>query len=183
MANILIIHGTNGNPQENWIPWLKSELEKLGQIVTVPQFPDGERENLQSWFEEQNKYPINKETILVGHSKGATFILSILEQLSHPVKGSILVAGFTGKLNLSQFDLLNKTFAEKEFDWEKIKQNAGKIIIFHSDTDPYIPLPNAQAIADHLDTQLIMVPKSGHFNEAAGFTKFPLLLEQIKNLL
>jgi len=41
MANIFIIHGAYGNPDENWIPWLKTELEKLGNRVFVPKFPSG----------------------------------------------------------------------------------------------------------------------------------------------
>ena len=39
MANIFIIHGTEGYPEENWFPWLKKELEQKGHIVFVPQFP------------------------------------------------------------------------------------------------------------------------------------------------
>ncbi|GAG44616.1 unnamed protein product, partial [marine sediment metagenome] len=32
----LIIHGTYGHPKENWFPWLKEELEILGEKVYVP---------------------------------------------------------------------------------------------------------------------------------------------------
>lgn len=39
MANVIIIHGAYGNPEENWFPWLKKELEKLDCRVFVPKFP------------------------------------------------------------------------------------------------------------------------------------------------
>jgi len=35
----IIFHGSFGNSKENWIPWLKEELEKFGNIVSVPEFP------------------------------------------------------------------------------------------------------------------------------------------------
>ena len=46
MINILIIHGANGYPEENWFPWIKRELELLGCNVFVPQFPLGEKQTL-----------------------------------------------------------------------------------------------------------------------------------------
>jgi hypothetical protein len=39
MRNIFIIHGSYGYPEENWFPWLKKELSKLGHRVFVPKFP------------------------------------------------------------------------------------------------------------------------------------------------
>ena len=39
MKNVIIIHGTEGYPEENWFPWLKKNLEERGYNVTVPQFP------------------------------------------------------------------------------------------------------------------------------------------------
>ena len=65
MANIFIIHGSFGHPDENWIPWLKAELEKLGNRVFVPQFPTHENQTLNNWkntFNENEKY-LNKKLV------------------------------------------------------------------------------------------------------------------------
>ena len=56
MKNIFIIHGAYGNPEENWIPWLKTELERLGCNVSAPRFPTPENQSLENWTKIFNKY-------------------------------------------------------------------------------------------------------------------------------
>jgi len=72
------------------------------------------------------------------------------------------------------------TFAQREFNWDKIKGNCKKFYIFHSDNDPYIKLEKAEGMAKNLDIDVILVKNAGHFNKSAGYTKFELLLEKIK---
>ena len=55
--------------------------------------------------------------------------------------------------------------------------------MFRSDNDPYVPLEKAQELAKHLGVDVIIVKNAGHFNEKAGYTKFELLLENIRNVL
>ena len=33
MSNYLLVHGSFGSPFSNWIPWLRSELEKEKQQI------------------------------------------------------------------------------------------------------------------------------------------------------
>jgi len=183
--NVIIIHGSFGSPEENWFPWLKTELEKLGCNVFIPKFPTPENQSLKSWlsaFEEYKQY-LNEETVLVGHSLGPAFILSLLESLEKRVKAAFFVAGFLGKLENPEFDEINKSFTEKEFNWEKIKENCEQFFVFQSDNDPYVPEEKAKQLASNLRVEPILVKKAGHFNESAGYTQFPLLLEKIKTLL
>ena len=81
------------------------------------------------------------------------------------------------------FDNINKSFVDKRFDWQKIKQNCKKFYIFHSDNDPYVSLEKAEQLAKNLGVDVILVKNAGHFNEKVGYTKFELLLEKIKNEL
>ncbi len=182
MATVFIIHGAYGHPGENWFPWLKSELEKLGCTVFVPRFPTPEGQTLENWlkiFENYRQY-LDENTIFVGHSLGVPFILTILESLEKPIKASFLVAGFVSFLGNPAFDEINKTFVEKNFDWEKIRKNCKKFYIFHSDDDPYVPLEKAKELAENLGVNIILVKGAGHFNEKAGYTRFELLLKKIK---
>jgi predicted alpha/beta hydrolase family esterase len=185
MTNIIIIHGTGGDPESNWFPWLKSELEKLGCRVFVPKFPTPKNQSLENWLKVLKDYEryLNKDSIVVGHSLGPAFLLGILEKLNHPIKAAFFVAGFIGLLNNSEFDELNKTFVIKSFDWAKIKKNCKKFYIINSDNDPYVPLDKGKELAKNLDTELIVLKNAGHINHGTGYTKFGFLLEKIKNEL
>src|SRR4030042_2414130 len=184
---IFIIHGSYGNPQENWFPWLKQELEKLGHTGFVPGFPTPKNQSLENWervFEEYIE-KVDGNTIFVGHSLGPAFILSVLENLENPkpVKACFFVAGFIGLLNNSEFDGLNRAFSVREFNWSKIKENCQRFYLYHSDNDPYVPLEKAKELSKKLNCELKIIKGAGHFNKTAGYTEFELLLEDIKKEL
>ena len=63
--NVFIIHGIYGNPNENWFPWLKTELEKKGHEAIAPKFPTPIGQSLESWLKIFKKYEekISSETI------------------------------------------------------------------------------------------------------------------------
>jgi uncharacterized protein len=180
MANILIIHGAYGNPEENWFPWLKKELEERGHRVIVPKFPTPENQTLENWlkiFKDYKKY-LNTEAIMIGHSLGCSFILNVLENLDEPIKAVFLVAGWTGLLN-DPLDKINQTFVDKKFDWDRIKKNCTKFVLFNSANDPYIPIELGKKLAMDSGGELVIVENAGHFNRKAGYIKFDLLLERI----
>ncbi len=184
VKTVFIFHGIWGYPEENWFPWLKKELEKLGCEVFVPQFPTPEGQTLANWvkvFENYKKH-LNENSILVGQSLGAVFILRLLEKLEHPVRAAFLVAGFLEYIGLEEVDPLIKTFLEPKFDWEQIKRNCQDFFVYSSDNDPYLSLEKGRELASKLDVPLQIVKGAGHFNEAAGYLKFPLLLEKIREL-
>jgi len=184
MSNFFIIHGAFGNPQENWFPWLKAQLMKENNKVFVPEFPTPKGQNLESWlkrFEDFEK-ELNEDSALIGHSIGCAFILNLLENSPKQIKAAFLVAGFVGKLGNAKVDEINSTIAEREFDWEKIRQNCRKFVVFQSDNDPYVPLQKGKELAEKLGAEFILVKGAGHFNKKAGFTQFKRLFEEIKKL-
>ena len=182
MKNALILHGTDmrkaGNQnQSNWFPWLKKELEKRGYKVFLPELPQAWQPNIQRyWNFLQDKASFNTETVLIGHSSGATAILGILEKLPQgiKIKAAILVAGFIKDRSWNCQGLFPHLF-----DWKRISNAAKEIFVIHSNNDPYVPLTDAQEIATNLHTKVILKPNQGHFNLSASpkFKKFPFLLE------
>jgi predicted alpha/beta hydrolase family esterase len=93
--NIIIIHGTMGSPDGNWFPWLKSQLEN-DYNVYVPKFPTPDNQSKDEWLRVLNDAcpKFDKDTILVGHSIGATLMMHVLEVMDKPVYKSIFFALF-----------------------------------------------------------------------------------------
>ena len=92
--NVFIFHGTEGNPEENWFPWLEQKLEEKGCKVFVPQFPSPPLipAKISEWSEVLKNYEqfIDENTIIIGHSLGGVFALKVLEKLKHPVRAVFL---------------------------------------------------------------------------------------------
>lgn len=185
MKKILIFHGTGGNPQGNWFPWLKGELEKKDCQVFIPQFPDPrEGHNLADWLEvlKQYKQHINEDTILIGHSLGGLFLLRVLERLDHQVEAAYLVSASVGIRPIKFYDSDEK-FSGFDFDWSKIKRGAKHFTVYHSDNDPYVSLENGEELAKQLGVDLTFIPNAGHINAESGYIKFEKLLQDINSLL
>lgn len=181
ITKAIIIHGTGGSPEGNWFPWLKTELEKLRISVIAPQFPIGNKQSLSSWMSEFGKWStsVDAETIIIAHSIGPAFLLNFLEKNECSVAAAFLVAPFVGKLN-NEFDAMNKTFAEHDFDWAKIKQRCRNFFVYSGDDDPYVPLEKGELVSAKLNARFKVIRGGGHLNKEFGYTKFPLLLEDIK---
>ncbi|MBI2655878.1 serine hydrolase family protein [Candidatus Woesearchaeota archaeon] len=178
--NFFIIHGIYGHPEENWFPWLKEELEQKGYEVIVPKFPTPVGQSLESWLKIIKKYEdkINADTVMIGHSLGANFILNYLEQSDREIKAAFLVAGWHRPLE-NEFKELNKSFDDKKFNWSRIIENCGHFFVIGSDNDEYISIETTRQLAVLLDAELHIIKNGGHLNKKAGFEKFPQLLELI----
>lgn len=98
----VIIHGTFGNPDENRFPWLKTQLASQGHQVWVPRMSTPVHQTPEKWCEElQSQVPFvfDEETVLIGHSLGATYLLHVLDRDREvPVHKAIFVSGFANTL-------------------------------------------------------------------------------------
>lgn len=188
MKRVIIIHGSYGYPTENWIPWLKTELNKLGVEVMVPQFPTPEGQDLSNWLKVLAQYEgkLTDETILVGHSVGASFIPSAIEYFNRPIKAAVLVAGFVSQLEKESplLQVMLSTFVDKDFDWERIRILCPEFVILQSDNDPHVSFEKAGELARGVGAEITIIKNAGHFNVNSGYgEKFPQLLERLKELI
>lgn len=187
MKNAIIFHGSGNDHTGNWFPWLKAQLEKQGYIVWVPDLPNSEHPNRKGWLKTifQNKdWIFNNQTIMVGHSAGATFILRILEVLPKGIKihKSVLVAGPSDLGTKPEYFRYREDLVKDPFNWAKIKKSCCTFYYFCSDNDPYeCGINKSKVFQQHLGGELIFLPGEGHFNLEKGpqYKQFPRLLEKI----
>jgi predicted alpha/beta hydrolase family esterase len=182
MKNAVILHGTLGSPDGNWFQWLKSELESKGVRVWLPTLPHAEQPSLKGWSDyvhENCPFELDEDTLIVGHSSGAILALIVAQQNAQPIGAVVAVSVFHD--NSLQWEPNSKLF-DVEFDWPKIQQNTQKLLFVHSDDDPYVPLDQAQYVADNCQADLAIITGQGHFNleKSPEYKQFPKLLELLE---
>lgn len=190
MKNAIILHGIGGSPMLNWYQFVAKKAKEKGYTTYIPQLPSSSKPDLELTYRfVLNKFLFDKETVLIGHSSGASLALGILQKLPDGlvIKRTILVSGFidpylTPRLHTyiprSDYD---KLFPEK-WKWEKIRRSSGDFILFYSLSDPFVQPRHSEAMKEKLHGKLILISNALHFSVTSGgerFRKFPELVEYI----
>lgn len=187
MKNALILHGADSNPQNNWFPWLKEELEKKGYTVWIPELPNSGTPILDDWLKTifaNHEWDWNAESIIIGHSAGATFTARLLEKLplGITINKAIMVAPYANRGTKPEYFKYKDGMLEKPFHWGKIRSTCKRFYFIASNNDQYQCGANQSAIFHkELGGELILKPGQGHFNLATGpqYQQFPFLLSLV----
>lgn len=195
MKSIFIIHGSYGSPQENWFPWLKKELSKLGHKVLVPQFPvppiDKQDSSysgykLSEWIETLNDYSryIDSNTIFIAHSRGCILTYHYLAKIKPSISATFLVAPWINFLWYPKNNRKIDSFHQAPFDWKKIKKGSRYFEVYQSTNDD-TPVSEGEKIAKKLAAKLVVVKNAGHFSASTDkkFKEFSLLLDNVKDFI
>ena len=187
-----IIHGYLGYPGEAWQPWLKTELQKRGYEVALPEMPHSDRPTIPEWvaFIANLVGRPDGKTVMIGHSLGAQAVLRYLEILGkkgRSVGKTVLIAGNFPRGMSSKSadkktggDSILRPWLTLGVDPDKVKKAAGKCIVILSDNDPYIPFEEARAsFQANLDAEIIVEAGKGHFNEDDRITELPVVLAAV----
>lgn len=184
VKNAIILHGTLGSPNENWFPWLKTQLEDEGFCVWLPKLPVPEKpdpRNVIPFILENCPFQISSETLIIGHSSGAVQILHLLPKLESKITLTVLIGSFKDN-NFLKWEPNNDLFAWP-FDFDKCKINCDKFVYIHSDDDPFCPIEHAQFLKNKTGGELIIIPNQKHFSVSTmgeSYRKFPQLIDIIK---
>lgn len=181
MAKVVFIHGNGGGSnKDNWFPYLKQELTKLGLKVLDQDFPDADLARQNYWLPFlKNTLKADEDTIIIGHSSGAVAAMRFAEQTK--LLGTVLVGACYTDLG----DEKEKAsgYYQNPWNWQSIKDNQKWIIQFASIDDPWIPIEEARFIHSQLDSEYYEYTNQGHFGGDREKKTFPEIVKIIKTKL
>lgn len=186
MRNAIIVHGSPSkqeyyNPDmpsmsnAHWIPWLQGQLLKNDIAAATPEIPLAFAPDWEMWCREVERFEVNPETLLVGHSRGGDFWLRYLSENKNLKVGKIvLVAPSLGYLEED-----GNYFGHFELDPNLVERTAG-FSLFASDNDGQSMIDTAKEIREKIDNVHYREFHLGHFtSRSMGTTEFPELLDEL----
>ncbi|OGN09530.1 MAG: hypothetical protein A3C61_02535 [Candidatus Yanofskybacteria bacterium RIFCSPHIGHO2_02_FULL_39_10] len=187
MKRVFIIHGWGGNSGEEWLVWLKKELETRSFEVIVPDMPDTNKPNIEKWTSQLRQIVelSDEDTYFVGHSIGCQAIMRYIEKLSNSEKvgGVVFVAGWFNLTDETWDEIYTKEIAYEwlntPIDFDKIKQHTNNFLEIASDNDPYVALSNSELFRINLGAKIIILKQKGHISGEDGVTELPIVLEEL----
>ncbi|HSW66350.1 MAG TPA: alpha/beta hydrolase [Bacillota bacterium] len=174
MKKAIIFHGTDGTPDDFWYNWVAEGLRARGYEVSIPAYPDINKEPIGTFLPKVlQAHVIDEETLLIGHSAGVPLILALLEHVK--CGQALMAAGFSEPYDGVERDPI----LQDSYRWDTIKSNCANLVFINSDDDPWgCDDVQGRTMFDHLGgTQVIC--HEGHFGSHGAkqeFPTFPLLL-------
>lgn len=183
MRQIFVLHGYSASIDDHWFLDLKHQIEDERTTVTLIPFPDSEHPDVDAWQKvlDQQIPSVDENTYFVAHSLGVITLLHFLQRHDYQnIGGMILVSGFSGFI--SDSSALNSYITKSKVDTNYFK-GIKKKLVYLSDNDDLVPPKLTIELAKEIDAPYITVPNGGHFLGREGYTKFPQLVDSLKEML
>jgi len=181
MKAIILPGNDNTMITDNWYLYVKKGLEKLGLDVIAENMPDPKLARKEFWVPFiKEKLGGESNSILIGHSSGAIATMRFLQE--NRCKLAILVGTYYTDLG----DKLEKEsgYFDEPWKWEQIKKNAGKIIIFASKDDPYIPISEPRLINEKVYAEYHEYSDEKHFGAGPKPKReFPEIIAVVRKMI
>jgi len=187
MKTAIILHGkpdkeeyflkeTPSQSNRHWIPWIQKQFILNEVLAQTPEMPEPYEPKYEEWKKIFEKFDINENTTLIGHSCGGGFLVRYISENKIKVGKVILVAPWIDPDND-----MKSNFFEFEIDQNLVSKTSGLVIMYSTDDDSSI-IDTVNILKSKLkDSRFQKFTDKGHFcYDDLKTDKFPELLENIK---
>lgn len=190
MKTAIIIHGmpskkeyfNSASPSQSnkhWIPWIQKHLILNGILAQTPEMPEPYAPHYEKWKEIFEQFKVNEDTVLVGHSCGAGFLVRWLSENKVKVGKVVLVAPWTNTEEDYSMGI-QQTFFKFNIDKDLVSRTAGFKIMYSLDDEKYILDTVDLLKANIKNAEFQEFKDKGHFVFGSMHTEeFPELLNNI----
>ncbi|TAH32104.1 hypothetical protein EYC58_05535 [Candidatus Saccharibacteria bacterium] len=194
MSNAILIHGLASKGEyydpkyptgsnSHWFPWLSKQLI-IRDIHTVAlEMPNGYLPEYEVWKKELERFDIDQDTTLVGHSLGGGFLIRWLSEENVKVGKVVLVAPWLGAMvgddrySPEEFDM---SFFDFEIDRDVASKTKGITVISSNDDGPGVQKTVTFIHEKFNGFKYVELENKGHFTlKSLGSVEFLELLEEI----
>ncbi len=186
MKNAIIIHGMPSkeeylNPKNlsashnHWFPWIQRQLILNGILAQTPEMSTPYDAKYTEWVSVFNQYTFDENTILVGHSLGAGFLVRFLSENNVAVGRVVLVAPW-----LDPDKQLDSDFFDFTID-SNLASKTKDLTVFISDDDEQEELTSVEMLKNTvLELRIKEFTGKGHFIlQHMGTNEFPELFDYL----
>lgn len=187
--NAIVLHGKPGEEEyydlnqasasnAHWLAWLQNALMANDIHCYNPEVPFAFEPQYELWRKEFERVDINQDTLLVGHSTGAGFIVKWLsEHKDVNVSKIVLVAPYFDPFG----EIKEKDFFNFQFDRDLASRTKYGVTVFHSDNDMQDVQLSTKKLLEEVDgINYVEFYNYGHFCKEWNMNtdEFPELLEE-----
>jgi predicted alpha/beta hydrolase family esterase len=187
MKTALIIHGSTDKGEyfsdefpslsnSHWIPWLQKQLLMRGIFSQTPEMPDAYKPDYEKWKREFERFDVDGETVLIGHSCGGGFLVRWLSENQVKVGKLVLVAPWMDPEGKKKGEL--GEFFDFQIDGQ-VQERVREIDILVSDDESFEGIKESVGLLEKLfdKAKVHRFAGKGHFIvEHMGTVEFPELL-------
>lgn len=145
MPTAIILHGmpkkeeyfnpdSPSQSNKHWLPWLQKQLILNGILAQTPELPEPYDPVYKKWCSVFERFQTDQDTMLVGHSCGAGFLVRWLSENKVQVGKVALVAPFLDP----DHDEVRSDLFQFQIDQDLIQRTKGVAIFVSSDDEQEI---------------------------------------------
>jgi predicted alpha/beta hydrolase family esterase len=147
MKTAIILHGMpskegyynearDSQSNSHWLPWIQKHLLLNDILAQTPELPLPYEPDYDSWKNIFEQFTLNEETVLVGHSCGAGFLIRWLSENNVKVGKVALVAPYLG--DPVEGKRVKEGFFDFSIDGDLVSKTDGIKIFYSKDDEEWI---------------------------------------------